>query len=189
MFINQVDKHVQVAVFGAGCFWCIEAVFQELHGVKQVFPGYSGGDVKNPAYREVCNGTTGHAEVARILFNPDEIAFTDLLRVFFQTHDPTTLNRQGADRGTQYRSVIFYYDENQKQLAEKAKIATDNSGMYPNPVVTAIEPLKDFYKAESDHHNYYLNNPEAAYCQAVVRPKVEKFRKQFDNLRKQELNR
>lgn len=189
MSINEGDRKLQEATFGAGCFWCVEAVFQELQGVKQVYPGYSGGQIKNPAYREVCNGNTGHAEVARIVFDPSEISFTDLLRVFFQSHDPTTLNRQGADVGTQYRSVVFYHNETQREMAEKAKEATNESGMYGNPVVTAIDPLTNFYRAEEDHHNYYLNNPSAPYCQAVVRPKVEKFRKQFDDLRKQELKK
>ncbi|HKL39859.1 MAG TPA: peptide-methionine (S)-S-oxide reductase MsrA [Cryomorphaceae bacterium] len=187
MSINERDSKLQEATFGAGCFWCVEAVFQELRGVKQVYPGYSGGQIKNPAYREVCNGNTGHAEVARIVFDPSEISFSDLLSVFFQSHDPTTLNRQGADVGTQYRSVVFYHDENQREMAEKAKVASNESGMYGNPVVTAIDPLINFYRAEEDHHNYYLNNPTAPYCQAVVRPKLEKFRKQFDDLRKQEL--
>jgi peptide-methionine (S)-S-oxide reductase len=187
MSISKEMNELQEATFGAGCFWCVEAVFQELHGVKQVYPGYSGGHIKNPAYREVCNGTTGHAEVARIVFDPSEIAFTDLLRVFFQSHDPTTLNRQGADMGTQYRSVVFYHDENQRELAEKAKQATDKSNLYSSPVVTLIDPILSFYRAEEDHHNYYINNPSAPYCQAVVRPKVEKFRKEFDDLRKQEL--
>lgn len=189
MSTSHDNSELQEATFGAGCFWCVEAVFQELQGVKQIYPGYSGGHVKNPAYREICNGTTGHAEVARIVFDPSEISFTDLLRVFFQSHDPTTMNRQGADVGTQYRSVIFYHDGNQRDLAQKAKEATDASDLYGNPVVTSIDPLTNFYRAESDHHNYYLNNPSAPYCQAVVRPKVEKFRKQFDDLRKQELKK
>ncbi|MCZ4410163.1 peptide-methionine (S)-S-oxide reductase MsrA [Cryomorphaceae bacterium 1068] len=187
MSSSQESRKLQEATFGAGCFWCVEAVFQELRGVTQVYPGYSGGDIKNPAYREVCNGITGHAEVARITFDPNEIAFTDLLRVFFQSHDPTILNRQGADVGTQYRSVIFYHDEYQRDLAERAKATMDSSDLYANQVVTAIEPLTNFYRAEEDHHNYYMKNTSAPYCQAVVKPKVERFRKQFDDLRKQEL--
>jgi peptide-methionine (S)-S-oxide reductase len=184
---KQDSRTLQEATFGAGCFWCVEAVFQELQGVKQVYPGFSGGYIKNPAYREVCNGVTGHAEVTRIIFDPGEISFSDLLLVFFQSHDPTSLNRQGADVGTQYRSVIFYHDENQRALAELAKAAIDSSELHANQVVTAIEPLTNFYRAEEDHHNYYVNNPSAPYCQAVVKPKVEKFRKQFDDLRKNEL--
>jgi peptide-methionine (S)-S-oxide reductase len=186
--MNEEDEYKE-ATFGAGCFWCVEAVFQELHGVIEVYPGFSGGHIKNPAYREVCTGTTGHAEVVRVVYNPDEISYTDLLSVFFQSHDPGELNRQGADVGTQYRSVVFYHDEKQKELAGKAKLATDESGFYGKPVVTAIEPLTNFYRAEEDHHSYYLNNPTAPYCQAVVRPKVEKFRKQFDHLRKIELKK
>lgn len=187
MSVNEKSIKYEKATFGAGCFWCVEAVFQELYGVKEVYPGFSGGKIKNPAYREVCRGNTGHAEVIEVVFDPNEIAYTDLLEVFFHSHDPTTLNRQGADAGTQYRSVIFYHDKIQQELAEKAKKATSESGIYYNPVVTAIEPLTNFYRAEQDHHNYYWSNPSAPYCQAVVRPKVEKFRKQFDHLRKTEL--
>jgi len=180
----NVEQTNEEATFGAGCFWCVEAIFQELNGVVEVYPGYCGGLIKNPSYREVCNGTTGHAEVARVVFDPSVISFSDLLEVFFQTHDPTTLNRQGADVGTQYRSVIFYHSEAQRDLAELAKAIVDKNKVYPNSIVTAIEPLHNFYRAEPDHHNYYLTNPTAPYCQAVVRPKVEKFRKQFDQLRK-----
>lgn len=187
MSTNNESEQLEEATFGAGCFWCIEAIFQELRGVKQVYPGYSGGHIKNPAYREVCSGRTGHAEVARVVFEPEEIAYTDLLQVFFQSHDPTTLNRQGADVGSQYRSVVYYHSENQMELAERTKKTADESGIYENPVVTAIDPLTNFYRAEEDHQDYYLNNPSAPYCQAVIRPKVEKFRKQFDSLRKQEL--
>ncbi|MCH2214026.1 MAG: peptide-methionine (S)-S-oxide reductase MsrA [Flavobacteriales bacterium] len=183
----SAEVNYEEATFGAGCFWCIEAVFQELKGVVNVYPGYSGGHIKNPAYREVCNGTTGHAEVARIEFDPSIISYSELLEVFFKTHDPTTLNRQGADVGTQYRSVVFYHNDQQKELADSAKQITDESGLYANPVVTAIDPLINFFRAEADHHNYYLNNPTAPYCQAVVRPKVEKFRRQFEELRKAEL--
>lgn len=187
MATSDDNNKLQEATFGAGCFWCVEAIFQELQGVVQVFPGYSGGHIKNPAYREVCRGITGHAEVVRVVYNPNEVTYSDLLRVFFQSHDPTALNRQGADVGTQYRSVVFYHEEIQRELAEKVKKRTDESGIYGNPVATAIDPLINFFRAEEDHHNYYVNNPTAPYCQAVVKPKVEKFRKQFDDLRKQEL--
>jgi peptide-methionine (S)-S-oxide reductase len=181
------EEGLAEATFGAGCFWCVEAIFQELDGIVEAYPGYSGGHIKNPAYREVCNGNTGHAEVVRVVFDPSKIDYIDLLEVFFRSHDPTTLDRQGADVGTQYRSVVFYHDEEQKEKALRAKEATDKSGVYPNPAVTTIEPLTNFYRAEADHHNYFANNPSAPYCQAVVRPKVEKFRKQFDHLRKESL--
>ncbi len=184
MSTEEKEFENEEATFGAGCFWCVEAVFQELEGVVDVYPGYSGGHVKHPAYREVCMGTTGHAEVARVVFDPTVISFTDLLEVFFRVHDPTTLNRQGADVGTQYRSSIFYHSDKQKELAEKAKVATDKSQIYLNPVVTEIEPLTNFYRAEDYHLNYYRNNPDAPYCQAVIRPKMEKFRKEFAALRK-----
>lgn len=172
------------ATLGAGCFWCVDAVFRELRGVESVSVGYSGGHIKNPAYREVCMGTTGHVEVARIKFDPKVITFDQLLEVFFRTHDPTTLNRQGADVGEQYRSVIFYHDEKQKMTAEKAKQALALSGTYPDPIVTAIEPLSNYYPAEDYHANYYALNSDAPYCRAVIRPKMEKFRKEFDRLRK-----
>ncbi len=173
------DKNMKTAVFGAGCFWCIEAVFKELNGVQSVVAGYSGGHVKNPAYREVCNGTTGHAEVARIAYDPEVISFKKLLEVFWQTHDPTTLNRQGADVGTQYRSVIFYEDKEQEKLAKEYKKKLDTSGAWSQPIVTEISPLENFYEAEQNHQNYYKNNPDQAYCAAVIRPKIEKFRKVF----------
>jgi len=178
-------KDLEEATLGAGCFWCIDAIFRELEGVTDVSVGYSGGHVKNPAYREVCMGTTGHVEVARVVFDPKVIGFDQLLEVFFKTHDPTTLNRQGADVGEQYRSVIFYHDDRQKDVAEQAKEAMDRSGIYANPIVTAIEPLINFYPAEDYHNNYYAMNSDAPYCQAVIRPKMDKFRKEFDRLRKE----
>lgn len=167
------------AIFGAGCFWCIEAVFQEIKGVLKVESGYSGGTVKNPSYREVCEGTTGHAEVARITFDPKVISYDELLSIFWQTHDPTTMNRQGNDSGTQYRSAIFYTSEKQQQLAEKYKKELNVQGAFANPIVTEIVPFKVFYKAEDYHQNYYSSNGNAPYCQFVIAPKVEKMRKVF----------
>ena len=167
------------ATFGAGCFWCVEAVFQEMKGVIKVTSGYSGGEVKNPSYKEVCTGLTGHAEVCQIVYNPKEVSFKELLEAFWQTHDPTTLNRQGNDAGTQYRSVIFYHNESQKQLAEKYKAELIKSGAFDKPIVTAIDPFTKFYPAEDYHQNYYDQNGDAPYCQYVIQPKVEKFRKVF----------
>jgi peptide methionine sulfoxide reductase msrA/msrB len=169
------------ATFGGGCFWCVEAVFQDLDGVISVTSGYAGGHVKNPSYREVCNGTTGHAEVTQIVYDPSKVTFDDLLEVFWQTHDPTTLNRQGADVGTQYRSVIFYHDERQRERAEyyKQKLTAEN--VWGKPLVTEISPINNYYPAEDYHQNYFSMNPEQAYCRAVIRPKVEKFHKAFAN--------
>jgi peptide-methionine (S)-S-oxide reductase len=181
--INQTIS--ETATFGAGCFWCVEAVFQELEGVKSVTSGYMGGQVKNPSYKEVCTGTTGHAEVAQIVYDPSKISFKDLLEVFWQTHDPTTLNRQGADAGTQYRSAIFYNSEEQRAEAEKYKKELNESGAFDKPIVTEISAAETFYPAEDYHQNYYNQNGEAAYCQFVIRPKVDKFRKVFgDKLKK-----
>ena len=174
------------ATFGTGCFWCSEAVFQELNGVLKVTPGYSGGHVPNPTYEEVCERNTGHAEVSRIVFDPSVISFDELLEVFWQTHDPTTLNRQGNDVGPQYRSVIFYHNKEQQEKAEHYKAALEKSGAFSAPVVTAIEPLTNFYEAENYHHDYYNNNGSQPYCTYVIRPKLEKFRKVFkDKLKKQ----
>jgi peptide-methionine (S)-S-oxide reductase len=167
------------ATFGAGCFWCVEAVFQEMKGVIKVTSGYSGGAVKNPSYKEVCTGLTGHAEVCQIIYNPNEVSFKELLEAFWQTHDPTTLNRQGNDAGTQYRSVIFYHNESQRELATKYKAELDKSGAFAKPIVTAIEPFTVFYPAEDYHQNYYNQNGDAPYCQYIIQPKVEKFRKVF----------
>lgn len=169
----------EVATFGAGCFWCIEAVFSELKGVESVTPGYAGGEVLNPSYEAVCSGTTGHAEVAQIVFDPEVITFAELLEVFWKTHDPTTLNQQGADVGTQYRSVIFYHNEKQKEEAEFYFKKVDDSGAYINPLVTEITPLDKFYPAENYHNDYFENNPEQAYCRFVIQPKVDKFREAF----------
>ena len=167
------------ATFGAGCFWCVEAVFQNLNGVEKVISGYSGGTVKQPSYKEICTGTTGHAEVCQIVFNPRVISYNELLEVFWKMHDPTTLNRQGNDYGTQYRSVIFYHNEKQKEIAEFYKKKLNESGAYESPVITEISPYSVFYAAENYHQNYYNENGDQPYCQFVIQPKVEKFKKVF----------
>jgi len=175
----KIMNKIDTAIFGAGCFWCVEAVFQTLKGVYAVDPGYTGGSTKNPTYYDVATGTTGHAEVARITFNPEEVSFEFLLSVFFQTHDPTTLNYQGADIGNQYRSAIFYTSEEQKQKAEKIISELDEAQAYPNKIVTEVTALKKFYLAEDYHRNYFISNPDQAYCKYVIQPKMEKFRKVF----------
>jgi peptide-methionine (S)-S-oxide reductase len=181
---NNMDS-LQTATFGSGCFWCTEAIFERLNGVVKVESGYSGGKVENPTYEEVCTGTTGHAEVTQITYDPSIITFDELLEVFWKTHDPTTLNRQGNDVGTQYRSVIFYHNEEQKELAEKYKAELDKSGVWDNPIVTEISPFTNFYSAEKYHQDYYNNNPNQGYCTFVITPKVEKFEKIFkDKLKK-----
>lgn len=174
-----------VATFGSGCFWCTEAVFQRVKGVEKVVSGYSGGKVKNPTYREVTSGLTGHAEVTQITFDPTTISFEELLEIFWGTHDPTTLNRQGADVGTQYRSVIFYHNDEQKRLSELYKKKLDASGAFPNPIVTEISPYTAFYPAEDYHQNYYNLNGNAPYCSYVIQPKLEKFKKVFQDKLKQ----
>jgi peptide-methionine (S)-S-oxide reductase len=174
----------QQATFGSGCFWCTEAVFQQLKGVHAAVSGYSGGDVKNPTYKQVCNGTTGHAEVVQITFDPKEISYVDLLEVFWKTHDPTTLNRQGNDKGPQYRSVIFYHTAEQKGLAEEYKQKLDASGAFDRPIVTEITAFGEFFRAETEHQNFYLDNPRQGYCLNVIGPKLAKFEKVFkDKLR------
>jgi peptide-methionine (S)-S-oxide reductase len=177
--MNFKQGNMETAVFGGGCFWCTEAIFQKVKGVKKVESGFSGGFIKNPAYREVCNDNTGHAEVIRIEYEPGEITYEELLRVFFLTHDPTTLNRQGNDVGTQYRSVVFYMNEAQKSIAEKVKAELGAEKHFPKPVVTEILPFENFYKAEEYHQNYYASNPSQPYCSYVIAPKLEKFRKQL----------
>lgn len=172
---------LDTATFGTGCFWCTEAIFQQLEGVEKVTSGYSGGHVANPTYEEVCSKTTGHAECLNILFDPKKISFDELLEIFWQTHDPTTLNRQGADVGPQYRSVVFYHDEEQKAKTAKYKAELDKSGAFAKPIVTTLEPFSIFYPAEKEHQNYYRNNTSQGYCQFVIRPKVEKFEKVFKN--------
>lgn len=172
-------QNIDTITLGAGCFWCVEAVFQQLNGVISVTSGYSNGHTENPTYKEVCTGTTGHAEVAQIVYNPAKITLDELLEVFWQTHDPTTLNKQGNDEGTQYRSAIFYHNQQQKETAEKYKNELNASGSWDNPVVTEILPLTKFYKAENYHQNYFNQNGDQAYCTYVIRPKLEKFRKVF----------
>lgn len=175
--MNAQEK--ALATFGGGCFWCTEAVYTQMKGVEKVVAGYSGGTVKNPTYKEVCTGNTGHAEVIHITYNPTETSFEELLEVFFATHDPTTLNRQGADVGTQYRSAIFYHNEEQKQKAEFIINELNKQGAYDNPIVTEVTAFDVFYEAENYHQDYFANNPNQPFCQMVVKPKVEKFQKLF----------
>jgi peptide-methionine (S)-S-oxide reductase len=165
------------ATLGAGCFWCVEAVFERLEGVQSVVSGYSGGTKRNPTYEEVCRGTTGHAEVAQITFDPMKITYEQLLEMFWKSHDPTTLNRQGADVGGQYRSVIFYHDERQREAAERLKLQAQN--MFDGPIVTEVKPLKEFYPAENYHQDYYRNNPNAPYCRLVITPKLHKLKMEW----------
>ena len=162
------------ATLGGGCFWCLEAVYTRLEGVNSVVSGYAGGNVENPTYEQVCTGETSHAEVVKINFDPKETSFETLLEWFWRCHDPTTLNRQGRDIGTQYRSVIYYENENQKSIAHKSKIDADSSGLFDNPIVTEIHKLDVFYLAEEYHHDYYKKNPDAGYCTYIIRPKLEK---------------
>ncbi len=176
-----MTQQYQETTLGAGCFWCIEAVFQNLNGVISVESGYSGGKVKNPTYREICGGMTGHAEVARIVFDPAVVTFEEVLEVFWDTHDPTTLNRQGNDRGTQYRSAVFYHNDEQRQIAESYKQQLDEAGTFKDPIVTEISPLINYYPAEDYHQNYFNDNPLQPYCQFVVRPKVEKFKRLYSH--------
>lgn len=177
---NEVNNNeLDTALFGAGCFWCVEAMFQRLDGVVKVESGYAGGHAVNPTYKDVCTGTTGHAEVCRITFDPKKVSYETLLSIFWQTHDPTTLNRQGNDVGTQYRSAIFYYNDIQMQLAEKYKSELNASGAFSNPIVTEITAINNYYSAEDYHQNYYNQNSEQSYCQFVIAPKVEKLEKVF----------
>lgn len=167
----------ETTILGAGCFWCTEASFQEIEGVKKVQSGYAGGAVENPTYRQVCSGKTGHAEVAKIVFDPDQVSFDDILDVFFSIHDPTSLNKQGADTGTQYRSVIFYMDDTQKVASERKIAELNASGQYDKPIVTAVEPYRNFFEAEDYHNNYYRENGSEPYCQLVISPKLKKLKK------------
>ena len=173
--------NLETATLGAGCFWCVEAVFDDLKGVEDVVSGYSGGQTENPTYRQVCDGTTGHAEVAEIRFDPSVISFKDILRVFFSVHDPTTMNRQGADIGTQYRSAIFYHNDDQKRDAEEIVKEITDEAVYDDPIVTEIVPFEKFWPAEDYHQEYFANNPNVPYCAAVVSPKVKKFRQKFSD--------
>ena len=179
--IMNTENDNTVATFGTGCFWCTEAVFERLEGVEKVISGYSGGNVKNPSYREVTTGRTGHAEVCQVWFNPEIISFEEILDVFWHTHDPTTLNRQGNDVGTQYRSAIFYHTEDQKQQAERSLKAINASGSFDDPVVTEITEFSGFYEAEDYHQDYFENNPSQSYCTFVVKPKVDKFKARYQD--------
>lgn len=182
----DIDKNVQenteTAIFGAGCFWCVEAIYERVNGVQSVKSGYAGGHVEDPTYRQVTTGTTGHAEVARLEYDPNVISYEELLEVFWHTHNPTTKDRQGADVGPQYRSVIFYLNEEQKEIAEKSLNKTDASDLWEDPIVTEIEPLSNYSEAEDYHQNYYENNPNAGYCSIVIAPKIAKFKKDFPHL-------
>ncbi len=175
----MANERKETAVLGGGCFWCLEAVYQKVRGVHEVVSGYSGGTIKNPAYREVTTGRTGHAEVVKITFNPDVISYEIILSIFFTIHDPTTLNRQGADVGTQYRSVIFYQDEKQKETALQLMKSISEEKVFANPLVTQLVASAPFYVAEEYHQNYYSRNQEQPYCQVVISPKINKFRSRF----------
>lgn len=180
------NKNLETATFANGCFWCTEAVFQQLEGVEKVSSGYTGGHVINPTYEQVCNKGTGHAECLQIEYDPSKITFDELLEVFWGTHDPTTLNRQGNDIGPQYRTAIFYHNEEQKEKAEKYKEQLNKSGAFDTPIVTTIEPFTVFYPAENYHSNYYLNHPSQSYCYYVIKPKMDKLKKVFSHKLKQE---
>jgi peptide-methionine (S)-S-oxide reductase len=177
--VFSMNEKYEKATLGGGCFWCTEAVYQQMKGVVTVIPGYCGGHVKNPTYNEVCEGHTGHAEVVQITFNPAEVSYAEILEVFFQVHDPTTLNRQGADVGTQYRSVIFYHSEGQQQTASEMIKQLNSGKIFSKPVVTELAPFEEFYEAEGYHRNYFSRNPNQPYCRMVVAPKVDTFRKLF----------
>jgi peptide-methionine (S)-S-oxide reductase len=170
---------LETATFAAGCFWCVEALFSQLRGVKKVVPGYSGGTVANPTYREVCDGGTGHAEAVQITFDPERISFAELVEVFWRTHDPTTPNRQGADVGSQYRSAIFYHDKNQLRIAEESRRKAEEADLWPDPIVTEIVPFANFFAAEAYHRDYYRLNPEQMYCRIVIDPKIRKLQEEY----------
>jgi peptide-methionine (S)-S-oxide reductase len=172
------DK-TEMATLGGGCFWCIEAAFNEIRGVTNIESGYAGGELASPTYEQVCTGTTGHAEVIQVTFDPDIISFREILEIFFTAHDPTTLNRQGADVGNQYRSVIFHHNEKQKEFAEQIIAELNAAKIWDNPLVTQVEPFKNFYKAEEYHRKYFDRHPEAAYCRIVIAPKIAKLRKKY----------
>jgi peptide-methionine (S)-S-oxide reductase len=181
-----MNTNLQIATLAGGCFWCLEAVFDEVKGVQSVESGYAGGHMDNPSYKAVCTGMTGHAEVVRVTFDPDIVSYRDLLNVFFGIHDPTTLNRQGADVGTQYRSAIFYHDEEQKKIAEELIKDLEAQKIWDRPIVTTLEKMDKFYMAEDYHQEYFANNPYQPYCMAVVAPKVSKFRKHYMDMLKKE---
>jgi peptide-methionine (S)-S-oxide reductase len=177
--LMETNQQREVATLAGGCFWCLEAVFDDLRGVLAVESGYSGGDVPNPTYQQVCAGRTGHAEVVQVTFDPQQVSFRELLEVFFTIHDPTTLNRQGADVGTQYRSAIFYHSPEQKEVAQQTIDELNEQQIWDAPIVTQVEPLEEYYKAEDYHQEYFANNASQPYCRAVVAPKVSKFRQKF----------
>jgi peptide-methionine (S)-S-oxide reductase len=181
MWAGQIYRNMEKATLGAGCFWCIEAIFKDLNGVYHVEPGYSGGIIENPTYEEVCKGSTNHAEVCRILFNPSLIKFSQLLDMFWSIHDPTSLNKQGEDIGTQYRSVIFTHTDIQREIAKASLKRMDEINMYSKPIVTEISHLENYYPAENYHYDYYKNNPNNPYCSLVIKPKVDKFKKWRSN--------
>jgi peptide-methionine (S)-S-oxide reductase len=178
------NEREETITLGGGCFWCLEAVFDEMRGVNDVLSGYAGGHMANPTYRQVCAETTGHAEVVQVKFNPDEVSLEELLSVFFTIHDPTTLNRQGSDMGTQYRSAIFYHNEVQRETAVNLINELNDANIWDNPIVTEVTPIDQFYVAEDYHQNYFVNNPGQGYCRVVVAPKVAKFRQKFNHLQK-----
>jgi peptide-methionine (S)-S-oxide reductase len=183
--VNNPSVKTDTATFGQGCFWCAEAIFERVEGVKSVISGYAGGHTANPTYEQVCTGNTGHAEVVQIIYNPDVVTYDDLLKIFWKTHDPTTLNRQGADVGEQYRSIILYHNKEQKEKAEYYKNELQKSGAWDKPIVTQIVPFTKFYRAEDYHQDYFEKNPYQGYCSFVIAPKVEKFEKAFkDKLKK-----
>ena len=182
---DDMKKKYEIATFGGGCFWCTEAIFERVDGVYKVESGYSGGHMANPDYAMVSSGTTGHAEVVQITFDPETVSFLELLEIFFKTHDPTTLNRQGADVGTQYRSIVLYHNEKQKELTRQVIRELDAEGIWKNPIVTAVEPFTVFYRAEDYHQEYFDNNPNQGYCRLVITPKLEKFEKIFSQKLKQ----
>jgi peptide-methionine (S)-S-oxide reductase len=183
---SKNDKDLEIATLANGCFWCTEAIFSRVMGIKSVIPGYSGGITNNPSYEQVCTGITGHAETVQIEYDPKIISFERILDIFWHTHDPTTLNRQGNDVGTQYRSAIFYHDENQKNIAEKSKKELEKEGVFRDPVVTEIVPISNFYPAEDYHKEYYENNRNAPYCSFVIDPKIQKLLQKYSNKIKQE---
>lgn len=176
---KQIKKQIETATLGGGCFWCLEAVYQRVKGVQKVVSGYAGGQVENPTYEQVCSDTTGHAEVVQITFAPEIISYEDILNIFWQIHDPTQLNRQGNDVGTQYRSVIFYHNEDQKRKAMVSKRDLEQTAIFKKPIVTEITPLTKFYPAEQYHQNYFNRNSNQMYCQLVIAPKLKKFKKSF----------
>ena len=176
---TAMKENIELATFGGGCFWCVEAIFERVTGVHTVVSGYSGGNATNPTYKQVITGATGHAEVVQIRFDPEKVNYTDLLEIFFKTHDPTTLNRQGVDVGIQYRSVVLYHSQAQREQAESIIKDLNGAGIWKNPIVTVVEPFEDFYIAEGYHQEYFENNPNQGYCRAVIQPKIEKFENVF----------